>query len=73
MVALAIKIFDVAVDVLLASMELPVQTALRIRNRSDVIYDRLPVHRFSPEKRLHSNVKLRSGFDEYFHLPVNSS
>jgi hypothetical protein len=53
---LAMQISDVTVDIFLRPVKLAVQTTLRVGNRSNVIYDRFPTHRFSPEERPHLRV-----------------
>src|ERR1700722_19348060 len=66
-VPLAIEVFDIAVDVLFAPMKLPVETALSVGYWSDVVDNRLPHHRFSPQKSFHPNVQIRARVSKDLH------
>lgn len=64
---LAIEVFDIAVNVLLAPMKLPVETALSVGYWRDIIDYRLPVHRFSPQERIHPDVEVSPRVIENLH------
>jgi hypothetical protein len=48
-------------------MKLPVQTALSVGYWRDVVDDRLPVHRFSPQNCLHPDIQVGPRVNKHFH------
>jgi hypothetical protein len=62
-----VEVLQVAVDIFLSPMELPIQAALSIRNWSQIIENGLPAHGLSPEERFHFYMQVRSCFYKKFH------
>jgi hypothetical protein len=63
----SVEVLQVAVDIFLSPMELPIQSALSIRNWSHIVENGLPAHGLSPKERFHFYMQVRSCFYKKFH------
>ncbi len=58
------EVLNIAVDMLLLPVELPVEPALSVREWGHVIDHRLPRHRLSPQPKLYTGFQVRTRRDE---------
>jgi hypothetical protein len=63
----AVEVLEVAVHIFLSPMELPIQSALSIRDWSHIVENGLPAHGLSPKERFHFYLQVRSCFYEKLH------